>query len=111
MHGSHHHEGCGCGWHWGPGRHVEGYEEGGHYPGRWGEGHGWGGPWEHAGWHGHQWCPICGFGMEPKMGFRRRFHNRAELIAKLEAYLKDLEAEAQGVREKLEKLRSTGESG
>jgi len=45
------------------------------------------------------------------MGFRRRFHNRAELIAKLEAYLKDLEAEAQGVREKLEKLRSTGESG
>jgi hypothetical protein len=30
------------------------------------------------------------------------------VIEKLEDYLRDLEAEAQAVREKLEKLRSTG---
>jgi len=40
-------------------------------------------------------------------GFHRHFQTRPERIAGLEAYLKDLEAEVQGVREHLEGLRST----
>ncbi|MBI4492854.1 MAG: hypothetical protein HY690_08695 [Chloroflexi bacterium] len=41
----------------------------------------------------------------PLGGFQRRFRTREERIAELEAYLRELEAEAQGVREALEELR------
>lgn len=54
--------------------------------------------------HGHRHECCCGEG-EGAQGFRRRFHGRAERVAGLEAYLKDLEAEAQGVREALDELR------
>ena len=43
------------------------------------------------------------------MGFRRRFLSREERIAALEQYLKGLEGEAQGVRERLAELRGTTE--
>ncbi|MGD9840468.1 MAG: hypothetical protein AB7U87_02020 [Candidatus Bipolaricaulis sp.] len=42
---------------------------------------------------------------DPNIGFRRRFVNREEKIAQLEAYLADLRAEAKAVEEKLAKLR------
>lgn len=38
-------------------------------------------------------------------GFRRRFKNKAELIAELEAYLAELKAEIQGVEERIKELR------
>jgi len=41
------------------------------------------------------------------MGLHRRFVSREERIAALEQYLKDLEGEAQGVRERLAQLKST----
>jgi hypothetical protein len=44
------------------------------------------------------------------VGFRRRFVSRAERIEWLEAYLEALEAEAQGVRERLQELEARDES-
>ena len=41
------------------------------------------------------------------MSFNRRFLSREERIAALEQYLKALEGEAQGVRERLAELRGT----
>jgi hypothetical protein len=38
-------------------------------------------------------------------GFRRRFKNKAEIIAELEAYLSELKAEVQGVEERIKELR------
>lgn len=38
-------------------------------------------------------------------GFRRRFKNKAEIIAELESYLAELKAEIQGVEERLTELR------
>jgi len=56
-------------------------------------------------------CPpvgcCCHSGSEQELGFQRRFRSREERAAELEAYLKELEAEAQGVREALQALRST----
>ena len=46
----------------------------------------------------------CGCGGHP-FGFHRRFSAREEEEAALEQYLKDLEAEAKGVRERLTELR------
>jgi hypothetical protein len=46
-------------------------------------------------------CCKC----EPAGGFRRRFKNKAELIAELEAYLSELKAEVQGVEERIKELR------
>lgn len=43
------------------------------------------------------------------MDFRRRFLSREERIAALEQYLRGLEGEAQGVRERLAELRGTTE--
>jgi hypothetical protein len=40
-----------------------------------------------------------------KGGFRRRFKNKAELIAEIESYLSELKAEVQGVEERLQELR------
>ena len=39
------------------------------------------------------------------MGAGRRFRSREERAAELEAYLSDLEAESQGVREAIQELR------
>jgi hypothetical protein len=49
--------------------------------------------------------------MKRGFGFRRRFRTRQERIGELEGYLKELEAEAQGVREALEDLRKQAPSG
>jgi len=60
--------------------------------------HGWG----HAGHHQEQDC--CG---GHPFGFHRRFPAREEEQAELEQYLKDLEAEAKGVQERLAQLRGS----
>lgn len=81
--------GCGCG-------HTSGCRCEGH--------HGWGG--------GQQCC--CGSGghsqascgEEHPFGFRRWFSTAEDEAAKLEQYLKDLEAEAKGVRERLAELKN-----
>jgi DNA anti-recombination protein RmuC len=39
------------------------------------------------------------------MGFHRRFIPREEIIARLEEYLKQLQAEAKGVEERLAELK------
>ncbi len=44
------------------------------------------------------------------VGFRRRFISRAERIAWLEEYLDALEAEAQGVRERIDELEAEAAS-
>jgi hypothetical protein len=41
------------------------------------------------------------------MGFRRRFIPREEIIARLEEYLKQLQAETKGVGERLAELKKT----
>ena len=47
---------------------------------------------------------CCG---EHGRGFQRRFRTREERIAELEVYLRELEAEAQGVREAIAGLRAS----
>ena len=82
-HGRHHgNQDCGCeeGSH---GRHQHGHHEG-HHEGRCGGG--------------------MGFG--PGMGFARRFPTQEERIARLEEYLKSLQAEAKGVEEQIVRLRA-----
>lgn len=74
-----HGEDCGCGGH-------------GHH-GMYGEGH------HHGG---------CGCGCHQHhggTGFHRRFIPREEIIARLEEYLKQLQAEAKGVEERLAELK------
>jgi hypothetical protein len=63
------------------------------------------------GGHGHHGC-CCGAhyrhhdcGCGHPFGFRRQFSTREEEAAALEQYLKDLEAEANGVRERLAELK------
>ena len=85
--GRHHGGECGCGHHGGVGHHEM-------ECGCAGEGHGH--------YHGHHGSCGCG-GVGG--GFHRRFRGRQELIAELETYLKELEAEAQGVRETLTDLK------
>jgi chromosome segregation ATPase len=49
--------------------------------------------------------------MEPegwKPGFRRRFASREERIARLEEYLKELQAEIRAVQERLAELKAAG---
>lgn len=99
-HGDHeHHEGdCGCSSHHG-----------------WGYGHGCG-CGHHTHYHhrhgpcGCQHSDLCCCPEKYGPGFHRRFRSRAERIAELEEYLRELEAEAQGVREALEALRATSPS-
>ena len=95
---------CGCGQH-GHGEEPEiGYghrERRGHhgYPGRGGI------------YHGGGCCCGCGchHGGEMHHGhgelMQRRFISKEEVIAKLDEYLKQLQAEARGVEEHLERLR------
>jgi hypothetical protein len=44
------------------------------------------------------------------MGFHRRFISQEEILARLENYLKQLQAEAKGVEERLAELKKTKES-
>jgi hypothetical protein len=47
----------------------------------------------------------CRCGCSCEGGFKRRYQTKAEQIAELEKYLKDLKAEVQGVGEKLAELK------
>lgn len=81
--GGHPQHGCGCGGH----RH-----------------HGWGGASHCCCGGGH---PQHGCGCGGPFGFQRRFSTREEDAAGLEQYLKELEAEATGVRERLTALKES----
>lgn len=52
---------------------------------------------------GHHW--QYGWGGWHPFGFHRWFSSREEEAAALERYLKELEAEAKGVRERLAEIR------
>lgn len=57
---------------------------------------------------GHRWHGCCC--MEPEHrgpAFRRRFATREERIARLEEYLKELQAELQAVQERIAELKGT----
>ena len=55
-------------------------------------------------------CGSCGCGSRCNCsgegGLKRRYQTRAEQIAELEPYLKDLKAEARAVEEKLADLKA-----
>ena len=85
--------------------------------GRWGEGpehphHGHGGECFHGGRGGHHRhggeCCHGGEGSAwgPGAPFRRHFPTREEQIAWLEEYLKELQAEAKGVEERIAELKA-----
>jgi hypothetical protein len=102
-HGHHGEEGghCECGRH-GEHRHEQG--EGGHEGCRCGGGHDRGcccgrGPHHEGGYRGR-----CEGG--PGRHFRRHFFTREERLAWLEAYLKELQAEAKAVEEKMAELKA-----
>ena len=101
-------EDCGCGGHGKP--HGERYEERQEGPG---EDCGCGGHGHHGmygGRHHHGGC-RCGCHQQHEgMGFRRHFIPREEIIARLEEYLKQLQAEAKGVEERIAELRKKDES-
>ena len=66
----------------------------------------------HHGWGSGSGC-CCGGGNfhdgcsgEHPLRFQRRFRSRDDEVTDLEQYLKDLEAEANGVRERLAEIRS-----
>ena len=95
---------CGCG------QHGQGEEPGMGYRHR-----GW---WGHHGYpggggmyHGGDCCCGCGChrggGMHHGHGefMQRHFISKDEVIAKLEEYLKQLQAEAQGVEERIAELK------
>lgn len=86
--GSHPGHGCRCG-------HGSGCRRGGHHGGG-------GGSQCCCGGGGHSQGNCCG---ERPFGFRRWFSTAEDEAATLEQYLKDLEAEAKGVRERLAELK------
>jgi len=64
---------------------------------------------EHEQHHGAPdfgWGHTCGCCGEGGQGFHRRFATREEKIARLEAYLKELQAEAKAVEEHLARLKA-----
>jgi hypothetical protein len=66
------------------------------------------GPGGYHGHHGHGGGCCCGpMVWGPGYSFRRRFPTREERIAWLEEYLKDLQAEAKAVEERIAELKST----
>ena len=96
-------EDCGCGQH---GKHHGEQYEGRHeaYSGDCGcgghEHHGM-----YRGWHHYGGCGCGCHQHHGGMGFHRRFIPREEIAARLEEYLKQLQAEAKGVEERLAELR------
>ena len=62
----------------------------------------------HRAWGHHSGC-SCGCHRHEGMGFRRHFIPREEIIARLEEYLKQLQAEAKGVEEHITELKTKGE--
>ena len=96
-HGQHHGHGgeCGCG------EHGERHQR--HHGGECGCGRHDGHQRHHR--HGGE----CGCqGPEQGFSFRRRFATREEQIAGLEEYLKELQAEARGVEERIAELKAGG---
>jgi len=65
---------------------------------------------EHRGGYGYSGCcgegGFAGFG--PGMRFGRRFPTRAERIAWLEECLKNLQAEAKAVEERIAEMKAAG---
>ena len=61
------------------------------------------------GYHGHGGC-CCQAGGFHGRPFHRHFPSREERIARLEAYLKDIQAEAQGIEEHLARTKATGQA-
>ena len=82
------HEDCGCGGH---GHHTD-------------HGHG-----ENQGRH-HEGCNCGCHRHHGGMGFHRRFISQEEIVSRLEEYLKQLQAEAKGVEERIAELKKKGES-
>ena len=101
-------EACGCGEH--GKRHGEQYEGG--QEGRGGD-CGCGGHEQHGidrEWHHPVGC-SCGCHQHHEgMGFHRHFISREEIITRLEEYLKQLQAEAKGVEERIAEMKKKGES-
>ncbi len=99
----HHHSDCGC-----HGRHGEGRMHHGCNCGC-----GCGGYGHHMGGFGRMGMMgprMMGMGMGAGMGFGRRFISREEIITRLEEYLKQLQAEAKGVEERIAELKKTDEA-
>lgn len=100
-------EDCGCGEH---GQHHgehhgEGQES---HSGNCGCG-GYGHHGMYRGWHHHGNCGCGCHQHHGGMGFHRRFVSREEVINNLEEYLKQLQAEAKGVEERIAELKTKGE--
>ena len=104
----HNEEDCGCGQH---GKHHGEQHEERH------EGHsgdcGCGGH-EHQGMdrerHQHGGCSCGCHQHHGGMRFHRHFISREEIIIRLEEYLKQLQAEAKGVEERIAEMKKKGES-
>ena len=101
-------ENCGCGQH--GKQHGEQTEER-H------EGHGGDcgcGGHEHHGmyreWHHHGGCSCECHQQHGGMRFHRHFISREEIITRLEEYLKQLQAEAKGVEERIAEMKKKGKS-
>lgn len=62
------------------------------------------------GWHHHEGCRCGRHRHHGGMGFHRRFISQEEIVARLEDYLKQLQAEAKGVEERITELKKKGDS-
>ncbi len=62
---------------------------------------------EYYGHHGHGGC-CCQSGGFHGRPFLRHFPSREERIARLEEYLKDVQAEARAVEERLAEMKAAG---
>ena len=99
-------EECGCGQH---GRHHGGQQAErpeGHDGGCGCGGHGHEGA--HQGSPPHAGCTCGCHQPQGEMGFRRRYISREEIIARLEEYQKQLQAEAKGVQERITEMKKEG---
>jgi len=112
-HDKHHHgHGYGDEGHWGEGpehphpRHGGECCHGGHGEPRHHGGECCGGRGEHHR-HGGECGGSEGRGWGPGAPFRRHFITREEQIARLEEYLKELQAEAKGVEERIAELKAS----
>ena len=97
-------ENCGCGGH----GHHNGESSEQRHEGHHGDcgcgGHGRG---ENQGRH-HGGCNCGCHRHQGGMGFHRRFISQEEIVARLEDYLKQLQAEAKGVEERIAELKKKG---